>query len=108
MFAHVPEGETEPVADLIVHRGRDAQTARLGEGFDPRGDIDAVVEDVVALNDDVPEIDPDRKRMRWASSHRASRSIMPRCTSTAQRTASTTRLNSTSMPSSVVLTMRPR
>ena len=33
---------------------------------------------------------------------------MPRCISTAQRTASTALANSTSMPSPVVLTMRPR
>ena len=36
------------------------------------------------------------------------RSAMPRCISTAQRTASTTPGNSTSMPSPVVLRIRPR
>jgi DNA-binding CsgD family transcriptional regulator len=38
----------------------------------------------------------------------ALRSVIARCSSTAQRTASTTLANSTSSPSPVVLTMRPR
>jgi hypothetical protein len=37
----------------------------------------------------------------------ASRSIIPRCNSAAQRTASTTLENSANIPSPVVLTMRP-
>ena len=38
---------------------RDA--AGLGDALDPRRDVDAVAEDVVALDDDVADIDPDPK-----------------------------------------------
>ena len=48
-----------------------------------------------------------RNLMRRSSGTSGSRSIIPRCTSAAQRTASTTLANSASMPSPVFLTMRP-
>ena len=51
---------------------------------------------------------PMRNSMRRSGGTPAFRSAIPRCTSTAQRTASTTLGNSTSSPSPVVLTMRPR
>src|SRR5208337_2377279 len=51
---------------------------------------------------------PMRNTMRRSSGTVALRSNMPRCTSTAQTTASTMLRNSTSIPSPVVLTMRPR
>ena len=37
----------------------DADAARLGQRLQPRGDVDAVAVDVVALDDDVAEIDAD-------------------------------------------------
>ena len=46
--------------------------------------------------------------MRLSGGNAALRSAIAACTSTAQRTASTTLANSTSRPSPVVLTMRPR
>jgi hypothetical protein len=49
-----------------------------------------------------------RKVIRLSSEISALRSTIARCSSAAQRTASTTLGNSTSMPSPVVLTMRPR
>src|SRR6516165_8278680 len=55
-----------------------------------------------------PTLMPIRKRMRSASGVLALRSSIPFCTTTAQRTASTTEANSISMPSPVVLKMRPR
>ena len=45
--------------DLPIRVVRDADAARLGHAFQPRGDVDAVAEDVVALDDDVAEIDAD-------------------------------------------------
>jgi hypothetical protein len=47
------------VADLVSHHPRDADPARLRERFQARRDIDAVTEDVVVLDDDVTEVDPD-------------------------------------------------
>src|SRR6516165_1908921 len=40
---------------------RDADAARLSEPFEPRGDVDAVAEDVALLDDDVTEIDTNAK-----------------------------------------------
>src|SRR6516162_4971608 len=51
---------------------------------------------------------PMRNSMRLSAATPLFRSGIAYCTSTAQRTASTTLANSTSRPSPVVLTMRPR
>ena len=108
LLAHVLEREGELVPHLIAHHAANADTARLRQGFEPSSDVDAVAEDVVPVDDDVAEIDADAKldprstgTLGIALGHR-------RCTSTAQRTASTTLANSTNSPSPVVLTMRPR
>ena len=62
----------------------------------------------LAFDHDIAEIDADAKLDPAVSAARSAlRSAMPRWTSTAQRTASTTLRNSTSTPSPVVLTMRP-
>ena len=108
LLAHVLEGEAQLVAHLVAHHAADADAAGLGQGFQPRGDVDAIAEDVVAVDDDVAEIDADAELDALSAGTPALRSAMPRCTSTAQRTASTTLANSTSRPSPVVLTMRPR
>ena len=63
----------------------------------------------LVVDDDVADIDADAElRSRSLGGTPALRSAIARCTSTAQRTASTTLANSTSTPSPVVLTMRPR
>ena len=77
--------------------------------FEPRRDVDPIAKDVVVLDDDIAEIDADAQfdaivRRRSAHCARPSRC----CTAIAQRNASTTLANSTSNPSPVVLTMRPR
>jgi len=73
-----------------------------------RGDIDAVAVNVVAVDDDVADIDSDAQGDALVVGMSASRSTIARWISTAQRTASTTLGNSTSTPSPVSLTMRPR
>jgi len=92
---------------VVAHRSRNADPTRLGEGFESGRDIDAVAENVVGLDDDVAEIDPDPEPDAALVRNPASRSIIARCNSAAQRTASTTLGNSASIPSPVVLTMRP-
>src|SRR6266853_2065717 len=37
----------------------DADAARLGQPFEPCGDVDAIAEEIVAVKDHVAEIDPD-------------------------------------------------
>jgi len=44
---------------LVVGRARYAQPSGIAEGFQTGGNIDAVAEDVVAIDDDVADIDPD-------------------------------------------------
>ena len=51
--------EIELVPDLVVDGLRDADGARLGERLEPGGDVDAIAKDVVAVDDDVAEIDTD-------------------------------------------------
>jgi hypothetical protein len=59
LLAPVSKGEIELVAHLVTHHAADADPARLGQGFEPCGDIDAVTEDILAVDDDVAEVDPD-------------------------------------------------
>ena len=44
--------------DLVVHHLRNADPTRFCERLQPGGDIDAVAEDILVLDDDVAEIDP--------------------------------------------------
>ena len=107
LLAEIREGELEPGADLLAHRRGDADAAGLGQGLEARGDVDAVAEDVVALDDHVAEIDADaeldparRRHVGVAPDHALldlDRAL----------DGSATLWNSTSMPSPVVLMIRP-
>ena len=55
--AEIDERERQLVAYLLVHDMRDADAVRLGQGFEPRGDIDPIAVDVVGFGDDVAKID---------------------------------------------------
>ncbi len=59
MAAERPVIEIELVPDLVVDGLRDADGAGLGQRLEPGGDVDAVAEDVVAVDDHVAEIDAD-------------------------------------------------
>jgi hypothetical protein len=59
LFAQILESVGQLVADLVSHHPRDADPPWLGERFQARRDIHAVAEDVVAVDDDVTEVDPD-------------------------------------------------
>ena len=59
--AEILEGKAQLVQDLIAHDPADADPARIGQRLQPRGDIDAIAEDVVAVDDDVADIDADAK-----------------------------------------------
>ncbi len=58
LIAEVLDREIEFSPRLGQHRARDADAAGLGHGFEPRGDVDPVAKDVVAVDDHVAEIDP--------------------------------------------------
>jgi hypothetical protein len=55
-LAQILNDKGQPVADVVVDRIGDEHPAGIGEGFDPRGDVDAVAIEVVTLDDDVAEI----------------------------------------------------
>ncbi len=57
--AQILEGEAQLVLHVIAHGARDANAAGLGQSLQPRGDVDAVAEDILAVDDDVAEIDAD-------------------------------------------------
>jgi hypothetical protein len=51
--------EIELIPDLLVNSVGDANGAGAGESLEAGGDVDAVTEDVSAINDHVAEIDTD-------------------------------------------------
>ena len=59
MTAEWTVSEIKLVSDLVVNWLRYADGARLGEALEARGDVDAIAEDIVTVDDDVAEIDAD-------------------------------------------------
>ena len=102
------ERQVELALEMVVGGARDQHAAGLAQLLQPGGDVDAVAEQVVALDHHVAEIDADaehdppvRRRPRPVASATAF------WTATAQATASTTEPNSTIAPSPISLTIRP-
>src|SRR5262249_38377296 len=58
LLAHIFECEVELVAHLIAHDPAGADSARLGQGFQPRCDIDTISVDIAPVLNDVANIDP--------------------------------------------------
>ena len=75
LLAEILETDRQTVGNLIAHRGGNADAARLRQPFKPRGDVDAVAEDIVVLDDDVAQIDADAIEQRARRGHVA---IAPR------------------------------
>ena len=59
LLAAVGEGQRQLVAHLAAGDVRNAQASRLANRFQPRGDIHAVAEQVIAVDDDVADVDAD-------------------------------------------------
>jgi hypothetical protein len=59
LLSFVGEGEGELIADLLVHGARDPHASRLRQRLKPRRHVDAVAVDVVAVDNDVADVDPD-------------------------------------------------
>jgi hypothetical protein len=59
LLAQIGEFDRDLVADLIMRRSRDANAARFCVALKPGRDIDPVTENVIALDQDVTEVDPD-------------------------------------------------
>ena len=65
----IGELDRDLASNLIVSGRRDADATRLRDALKPRSDVDTVPEDVVALDQDVPEIDPDPEQHPAISRH---------------------------------------
>ena len=59
LLAGVLEGDVELAIDVDLHPPRDADPAGVGQRLQPGRDVDAVAPDVVAIHDDVADIDAD-------------------------------------------------
>jgi len=59
LLAEIRERIGQLVADLVAHHPGDADPARRGERFQARRYVHTIAKDVVVLDDDVAEIDPD-------------------------------------------------
>jgi len=69
LLAPILERIRKLVADLIINKARDAYAAGLRQCLQPRGDVDAIAVDIVAIGDHVAEIDPDPERNAFALGH---------------------------------------
>ena len=77
LLARVLEVCVELAAHLPVGVVGDADAAGLGDAFEPRGNIDAVAEDVAVLDDDVADMDADAEFDAPSCGTAALRSTMP-------------------------------
>ena len=57
LLAGIVKGEVQLVAHLVANAAADADAARLGQSFQPRRDVDAIAVDVVAVEDDIADVD---------------------------------------------------
>ncbi len=59
LLAGILEGQSQPVADLLAHRPRDADAARVGQVFEASRDVDGIAVEVLVVDDHIAEVDPD-------------------------------------------------
>ena len=103
------ESQIELILNLVQYLAGNANAAAICDAFEPRRNVDAVPKNIASIFDDVANVDTNPELNPLILRHfETLRSAIPRCTSTAHRTASTTLLNSASSPSPVFLTIRPR
>jgi hypothetical protein len=59
LLAHIPETDVELVLDVVEDGSGNANGARIGQLLESRRDIDAVAVNIIAIDNDVADIDPD-------------------------------------------------
>src|SRR6516165_8744022 len=69
LLAKVGELNLDLTAYVIVGGRRDADATRFRDALKPRSDVDTVPENVIALDQDVPEIDPDPEQHSAVGGH---------------------------------------
>ena len=98
LLAEIDEIRIDFAAHMIVCRTREQHAARLADAFEPRRDIDAVAENVVALDQDVAEVDADAIDDALVLGVSALRSTISFWIAIAHSTAATMEGNSSSTP----------
>src|SRR5215470_5414826 len=58
-LAQIDQREVELVPDVVMNRSRDEGLARVRQLLDPRGDVDAVAVEIVAVDNHVLDVDAD-------------------------------------------------
>ncbi len=58
-LAEIDERDLDPPADVLMRRTGDQDAAGFADTLEPRSDIDALAENVLALNQDIAEMDAD-------------------------------------------------
>src|ERR1700677_4725112 len=61
LLAQIGELDIHFAANLIIGRRRDADATGFGDALQPSCDVDTVTENIIALNEDVAEVDTDPK-----------------------------------------------
>jgi hypothetical protein len=59
LLTAIRKGQSQPVADLIVHSPRYAYPARLRQGFEPSRDVDGITVEILIVYDHIAEVDAD-------------------------------------------------
>ena len=59
LLALIDEADIEPAFGILLHAGRHADAARLGQALEAGGHVHAIAEDVVILDDDVADMHAD-------------------------------------------------
>jgi len=62
LLAQIGELDIDFTANLIIGRRRDADAAGFRNTLQPSRDVDAITENIIALNKDVAEVDPNPKQ----------------------------------------------
>lgn len=57
MLAEILEDEVNPIAEMVAHATRNADSAAFRQAFKASPDIDAVPEDIAILHHDVADVD---------------------------------------------------
>jgi hypothetical protein len=62
LLAQIGELDIDFAANLIIGRRRNADATGFGDALQPSCDVDAITENIIPLNEDVAEVDPDPKQ----------------------------------------------
>src|SRR4030095_16263784 len=69
MLSHILEPNAQLVSHLLVRCGRQANTSRVSQSLQARGDVDAVPIKIFMLDDHIAQIDADPKRNTPSACH---------------------------------------